>query len=131
MPREIYRGKEEIADLGCGVRPVAIKRGFDLVCLLADFAQDRARIVPVEADSAGFGLQLERAGEGRERDRHTGKRALARGGSARGLLLRLDPLPQSLDGLRRLRALVAEDMWMPADELFGDRFDHTAEIERT
>ncbi len=22
-------------------------------------------------------------------------------------------------------------MWMPADELFGDRFDHTAEIERT
>ena len=36
------------------------------------------------------------------------------------LLLRLDPFPQALDGLRGLRALIAEHMRMPANELRGD-----------
>ena len=46
------------------------------------FAQHGARIVPVEADLAGLGLQFERAGQGRERHRHAGERAAVSGRAA-------------------------------------------------
>ena len=79
--------------------------GFDLVAFLADLGQHRHRIVPVEADLAGLGLQLQRAGEGGQRHRHAGQRAgvlrLAAAGGALGLFLGLDALPQALDLLRR------------------------------
>ena len=65
--------------------------------------QHGARIVPVEADLARFGLQLQRAGEGGQGDRHAGERAFAARGLPRAglvrLLLRLDRVPQALDRL--------------------------------
>ena len=81
---------------------------------------------------AGFGLQFQRAGQGRERHRHAGERAFVRTAAFPGgfsSLLRLDALPQALDGLRRVLALVTEHMRMPADELLGDALHHVAEIE--
>ena len=58
MPGQIDRGEQQIADL-CGRRAVAgIERGLDLVGFLADLAQHRARIVPVESDLAGLCLKL-------------------------------------------------------------------------
>ena len=76
--------------------------GFDLVGFLADLGEHRQRIVPVEADLAGLGLQLQRAGEGRER-RPARRRArpcvLGRSPPrlrSLGLLLGLDAVPQAL-----------------------------------
>ena len=64
MAGEIDRGEQKIADFGCGARFIVINLGLDLVGLFADFAQDGARIVPVEADPACLGLKLQSAGEG-------------------------------------------------------------------
>ena len=102
MPREIDGGEQKIADFGGGSFRVCIELGLDLVGLLADFSQHRARIVPVEADGAGFRLKFQRPGQGREPHRHAGKSALILGAAAvarapcRAFSSRLDPLPQSL-----------------------------------
>ena len=107
MAGQIDHGKQQIADLGRGLVAVAGgDLGFDLVALLADLGQHRHRIVPVEADLAGLGLQLQRAGEGGQRHRHAGQRArspsrLAAAGGALGLFLGLDAVPQAFDLLRR------------------------------
>ena len=114
-------------------RIVAIKRRLDLVGLLADFPQHRARIVPVEADLARLGLQLQRAGERGEGDRDAGKRTFVNRLGARRLvllLLRLDRVPQSLDRFRIAGVLIAKDVRMPTDQLGRNRLDHIAEIER-
>ena len=63
MPGKIDHGEQQIADLaGDFVLIVAVERGFDLVSFLADLGEHGARIVPVEADTAGFVLQLQGAG---------------------------------------------------------------------
>src|SRR5580692_5718254 len=97
MAREIDGGKQKIADFAGGRGCVAIERGFDFIGFLADFVQHCPRIVPIEADFARLGLQLERPGKGRERDRYTGQCASVLRAAARGFLLRLDPFPQALD----------------------------------
>ena len=104
MAREIDGGEQQIADLRRRLLVSArspIKRGLDLVGFFADFAQHGVRIVPVEADFAGFCCSFSarvRAGSA------TGTPASApslRAAVARGLSpLRLDALPQALDGLR-------------------------------
>ena len=78
MTRQIDHRKQEIADFG-GRRAALAGRdfGLDLIGLLADLCKHRERIVPVEADLAGLLLQLERARQGRERDRDAGQRACA------------------------------------------------------
>ena len=104
-----------------------------LVGLLADFGQHRQRIVPVEANLAGLGLQLERAGKGGQGDRDAGEGARSFLSRALACLLRallaLDALPQVLDGLGGETARFPEHMRMAADKLLGDRLDHVAEIE--
>ena len=76
MAGQVDHGKQQIADLGRGLVAVAgSDLGFDLVAFLADLGQHRQRIVPVEADLAGLVLQLQRAGEGGQGDRHAGQRA--------------------------------------------------------
>ena len=64
MAGEIDGGEQEIANFGRCTCIVAVERSFDLVGLFANFAQDRARIVPIEADPARLGLKLQSAGEG-------------------------------------------------------------------
>src|ERR1043166_5550952 len=60
MTRQIDHREQQIADFLLGVVGCAgIKRVFDLVGLLADLGEHGARIVPVEADTAGFILQLQ------------------------------------------------------------------------
>ena len=52
VARQIDQRKQEIAGfLREFVGIVAVERGFDLVGLLADLAEHRAGVVPVEADS--------------------------------------------------------------------------------
>src|SRR5262245_22379334 len=76
MAGEVDHREQEVADLGPGGGTIAgSELGLDLVRLLADLGQHRERVVPIEPDLAGFGLQLERTGEGRERERDAGKRA--------------------------------------------------------
>src|SRR5262245_46871021 len=110
MTGKIDNGEQEVADLGAGGLTVAGRQlRLDLVRLLANLGKDRARIVPVEPDLAGLGLQLERPGEGRERDRDAGKgtrdvRSLTLSLVTIGLpslFLGLDPVPQPLDAFRR------------------------------
>ena len=106
----------------------------DLVCLLADLGEHSVRIVPVEADHAGLGLQLERTGEGRKcgRDAGEGARRLLIAppiGFLRAFLA-LDAFPQTLDSLRGETSHVAEHMGMTAHKLLADGLDHVAEIER-
>jgi hypothetical protein len=65
MAGEVDHGKQQVADLGRRLTaPAGRDLGFDLVALLADLGQHRQRIVPVEADLAGFGLEIQGAGEG-------------------------------------------------------------------
>ena len=57
MPREIDGGEQKVADLRRGGRVVTlgpVELGFDLVGFFTDLAQDRARIVPIEAYFAGL-----------------------------------------------------------------------------
>ena len=76
MAGEVGHREQQVADLGGRrIALAALDVGLDLVRLLADLRQHRERIVPVEADLAGLLLQLERARQGREADRHAGKRA--------------------------------------------------------
>ncbi len=138
MAGEVDDGEQQIADFRR--RPRALSPAsiacFDLVGLLADLGEHRQRIVPVEADLAGLLLQLERAGQGGQGDRHAGERtrSLGRRAAARlgafGLLLGLDAVPQAFDRLGRKPARLAEHMRMPADQLGGDGLDHVAEVER-
>ena len=126
----------KIADFRRRICRIFLKRLFDFVRLFANFAQHGARIVPVEADPARLGLQLERAGQRGQGDRHAGERALAGRLARRGLfafllfLLCFDVFPKALDGLRVVRAAFAEHVRVPADEFGGDRLDDVAKIER-
>ena len=137
MTGEVNDGEQQIADLARDflLRP-GIELRADLVGFLADLCQHGLRIVPVEADLAGFLLQLERARERRQPGRDAGERAVAAGSRAsarfrpRGLLLRLDLIPLDVDLSRAQAALVAEDMRMAADQLFGDRLHHIGKRER-
>src|SRR5262245_57547741 len=135
MARQVDYRKQKIAGLGGGVALLTRSdRRFDLVRLLADLCQHRHRIVPVEADLASLHLQLERAGEGRERNRNTRKRT----GRFAGVLVRalarlffaLDALPQLLDVLRREPAGIAEHVRVTSQELLCDRVHYVAEVER-
>jgi hypothetical protein len=64
MAREIDHREQQVADLCRGLGALAARDlGLDLGCLLADLRQHRHWVIPVEADLAGLGLQLERAGE--------------------------------------------------------------------
>ncbi len=79
MPGKIDGSEQKVADFGRGrrvIRRSAVELGLDLVDFLADFAQNGARIVPVESDLAGLSLQFQRAGEGGQHHRHAGKRAV-------------------------------------------------------
>ena len=63
MAGEVDHREQQIADLGCRIGFAGtIEFGFDLVGFLADFGQHRARIIPVETDTAGLVLKLQRAG---------------------------------------------------------------------
>ena len=109
MPRQIDHGEQQVADLGRGGRVVTlgpVELGFDLVGFFTDLAQDRARIVPIEADFARFGLQFQRTGQGRERHGHAGEGAfISRCPFSAGLLLGFlgfDAFPKAFDSLRRV-----------------------------
>ena len=75
VAREIDGREQQIADFSGGAGLITVQHRLDLVGLFANLVQDRARIVPIEADFARFLLQFERAGEGGERHRHAGERA--------------------------------------------------------
>src|SRR5262245_40349453 len=138
VARQVHHREQQIAHLGAGSRAAARgDLGLDLVRLFADLGEHGQGIVPIEADFAGLGLQLERAREGGEPDGDAGKRpglAAAPRGFLRALpflltLLRLDALPQSLDRLRREPARVAEHVRMAPDELLGQGLHDVAEVE--
>ena len=103
MAGEIGDGKQQVADFGfhCGL---VCGREFrlDFGDLLADFRQNLPRIVPVEADFCGLGLELDGAGETGKRRRHASEISRFCGigapcegplGLPCGLFLRLDLRP--------------------------------------
>ncbi len=62
MAGQVDQREQEVAGFFSElVRIAAVQRCFDLVSLLADLAQHRAGIVPVEADGGGLALQFHRA----------------------------------------------------------------------
>ena len=65
MARQVDQREQEIAGL-CGefVRIALVERGLDFVCLLADLAEHRAGIVPIEADGRRLALQFHRPRQG-------------------------------------------------------------------
>ena len=76
MTGKIDHREQEVAHLGTRVGTLAgSELGLNLVRLFTDLGEHRERVVPIEADLAGFGLQFERTGEGRERDRNAGEGA--------------------------------------------------------
>src|SRR5947209_2695307 len=83
---------------------------------------------------AGLGLQLECAGEGGERDSDAGECAFASSTISPfrilRLLLRLDTLPQALDGARGETPRIPEHMRMAPYQFFIQGFDHVGEFER-
>src|SRR5262245_9979133 len=134
MTGEVDHSKQKVADLGTGGGTIAGgELGLDLVRLLADLGEHRERVVPIEADLAGLGLQFERTGEGRERDRNAGKRACGFRAAEPIVLLRslrpFDAFPQALDRLRRKASRLAEYMRMTAHELFGEALDDVGKVE--
>ncbi len=130
-----------IADLlpGCA-RSAGRQLGRDFIGLLADFCQHRQGIVPVETDLAGLFLELERAHEGGEGDRNARKHpAAALAGAIQinrparsplGFLLRLDLIPQRIDGFGIETTGVAEHVRMAPYQLFRDGPDHVAELKQ-
>ena len=63
MPCQVDHGKEQVTDLFCNVCLASMSESIlDLGGFLADLCEHGFWIVPVEADAAGFVLQLERAG---------------------------------------------------------------------
>src|SRR4029077_16452100 len=128
MAGEVDHREQEVADLGaCRGTMAGSELGLDLVRLLADLGQHRERAVPIEADLAGLGLQFERTGEGRERDRNSGEGAcglraawpVALLGSFRAF----DAFPQALGRFCRETSLLAEHVRMAPHELLGETLD--------
>src|SRR5262249_24273331 len=106
MTGKVDHREQEVAELGNGGGTLAgSELGLDLVRLLADLGEPRERVVPIEAYLARLGLQFERTGEGRERDRNASEGACAFRAAEPTVLLRslcpFDALPQTLDRLRR------------------------------
>jgi hypothetical protein len=74
MAGKIDHREQEVANFASRRRPVSCGNlGLDLVCFLANLGQHRERIIPIEANSAGFSLQFERPSDGRERHRDAGE----------------------------------------------------------
>ena len=74
MAGKIDHREQEVADLAGRRRPISCgDLGLDLVRFLSDLGQHRERIIPIEADPAGFSLQFERARDGRECHRNAGE----------------------------------------------------------
>src|SRR6185312_14560653 len=133
MAGEVRDREQEVAHLALerlGRAPGDL--GLDLGGLLADFRENRPRVVPVEPDLARFLLQLERARKRRQGERNAVERAgpCLAGGELRALLIGLDASPERLHLGGVERARIAKDMGMTADELGGYRLDHSLEIEQ-
>src|SRR5215831_15173894 len=134
MTGKVDHSEQKVADLGTGGGTIAgSELGLDLVRLLADLGEHRERVVPIEADLARLGLQFERAGKGRERDRNAGKRACGFRAAEPIVLLRalrpFDAFPQALDRLRRKTSRLAEYVRMTAHELFAEALDDVGKVE--
>ncbi len=134
MAGEVDHREQEVADLGtCGGTIAGSELGLDLVRLLADLGQHRERVVPIEADLAGLGLQFERTGEGRERDRNPGEGACGFLAVWHVALLRslrpFDAFPQALDRFCRETSFLAEHVRMTPHELFGETLDDVGKVE--
>src|SRR5262249_53823610 len=134
MTGKVDHREQEVADLHTGGGTIAgSELGLDLVRLLADLGEHRERVVPIEADLARLGLQFERAGEGRERDRNAGEGACGFRAALPIVLFRslrpFDALPQALDRLRRETSRLAEHVRMAAYELFGEALDDVGKVE--
>ena len=76
---EVDGGEQEIADFRCSFgrrgsacRPAVAERRFDLIGLFAYLVQDGPHVVPVKADFARLLLELQRAGQRGQGDRHAG-----------------------------------------------------------
>src|SRR5262249_61440595 len=125
MTGEVDPREQEVADLGTRGGTIAgSKLGLDLVRLLADLGEHRARVVPIEADLAGLGLQFKRAGEGRERHRNPGEGACGFLAAEPIALLRsLRPfhaLPQTLDRFCRETSFLAVHVRMSEQYVFAN-----------
>src|SRR6266566_6369892 len=117
MAGQVGHGKQEVSDLRRSRSPIIVcKLGFDLVHLFSNLGKYRQWVSPVEANIAGFGLELERADECGEGDRDAGECALGSIGSSPlgffRLLLCFDALPQALDRVRRETPCIPEHMRM-------------------
>src|SRR5258708_29222016 len=76
MPGEVHGREEQVADFTRQRLYRTLRNlSFDLDDFLPDFLQDCVRIIPVEADFAGFLLQLQGPGESRQCKRYAIERA--------------------------------------------------------
>ena len=71
MPREINHCEHEVADfLGGSILAAARDRGRNFLGFFGDLVEHGLRVVPVEPDRAGLGLQLQRALKRGQSGRH-------------------------------------------------------------
>ena len=128
LTREIDGGKEQVPELG---RNIGIRRR-NLVQLLAHLVENRRGVRPVETGPRRPALQLLRAHQRRQGQRHIVQHARTRRAGVVGLALALAFLLRlPVDGLRIGvgNRGAAEDMGVARDHLGGNRIDDIAKGE--
>ncbi|MNQ98607.1 hypothetical protein D3C85_1143070 [compost metagenome] len=130
MAHQIDGGKQQIAELIADPLFVHIDHQrllHHLLDLLVDLVHHGAERLPVETDGGAALLDLDGAGQGRQRERDVIQHALL---VERGALLGLLRLPVQLDRLLVTQLRIGEHMGMAADQLLTHRGDDIGEIEQ-